>query len=74
MLEGALASCISITIRMIAKEKNIKLDKVETLVDIEKTDNKTIFKYKITLDDKLSPKDKDRLLCGKTNIVKGIRI
>jgi putative redox protein len=62
LLEGALASCISISIRMIAKEKNIKLDKVETQVVIEKTDMKTIFKYRITLDDTLKAKDKDLLM------------
>lgn len=47
---------------MIAKEKNIKHNIVETQVDIEKTDSKTIFKYKIALDDKLSPKDNGYLL------------
>ena|SRR5208283_5061427 len=62
LLEGALGSCMSISIRMIAKKNNIKLDKVETQVDIEKTDNKTIFKYKIILDEKLSPKEKDILM------------
>lgn len=62
LLEGALASCINISIRMFAKEKNIKLEKVETEVDIEKTPDKTIFKYKITLDDTLSAADKNYLM------------
>jgi putative redox protein len=62
LLEGALASCIGISIRIIAKEKKIKLDKVETRVDIEKTDNKTTFKYKIILDDNLNKKDQDFLM------------
>ena len=62
LLEGALASCISITIRMFAKEKNIKLDKVETQVKIEKTDNTTTFKYKIMLDDTLNENDTDFLM------------
>lgn len=62
LLEGALASCISISIRMTAKKNNIKLDKVETQVEIEKTENKTIFRYKIILDDTLNAKDKDFLM------------
>jgi len=62
LLEGALASCISITIRMIAKQKNIKLDTVETQVEIEKTENKTVFNYSIKLDGDLNQTDKDFLI------------
>jgi uncharacterized OsmC-like protein len=47
---------------MIAKEKNIRVDWVETQVDIEKTDNKTIFNYKISLDNELNARDKDFLM------------
>jgi putative redox protein len=59
LLESALATCINISIRMIAKKSNINIDKVETQVEVEKTDEKTTFKYKIVLDDKLNEKDKD---------------
>lgn len=62
LLEGALASCISISIRMIAKEKNIKVEKVETIVYIEKKGDKTIFNYQIILDDKLNPNDREFLM------------
>jgi hypothetical protein len=44
------------------KKTNIKLNKVETQVEIEKTETKTIFKYKIRLDDTLNTKDKDLLM------------
>jgi putative redox protein len=62
LLEAALASCISITIRMIAKEKNIKLDTVLTKVELDKTDTKTTFKYEIILDDQLNKTDRDFLM------------
>jgi putative redox protein len=62
LLEGALASCINISIRMIAKEKNIDIGEVETMVEVEKTDTKTIFNYKIKLDDKLNADDKKYLM------------
>ncbi len=62
LLEGALASCMNISIRMIAKENNIKLNKVETQVKIEKTDDKTTFRYKIKLDDILNENDKEFLM------------
>lgn len=57
LLEAALASCINITIRMIAKEKKIFLDSVQTMVDLDRTEDITTFNYKIILDDKLSKED-----------------
>jgi putative redox protein len=62
LLEAALATCINISIRMIAKQKNIRLDKVETQVEIEKTVDSTIFKYKINLDENLNDQQKNILL------------
>lgn len=63
LLEAALASCISITIRMIAKEKGIKVNTVETQVEVDKThDDKSIFNYKITLDDNLDDNDREFLI------------
>ena len=62
LLEAALASCINISIRMIAKKQNIQLDNVETQVVIEKLDEKSIFNYKIKLDDNIENKDKEYLM------------
>jgi len=62
LLEAALATCMNMSIRMIAKEKNIKLEKVETQVEIEKTAGSSIFKYKIDLDENLNEQDKDFLM------------
>jgi putative redox protein len=62
LLEAALATCINITIRMTAKEKKINLDYVSTQVNLDRSDNKTIFKYKIDLGDKLSDSDRDFLM------------
>jgi putative redox protein len=44
LLEAALATCINITIRMTAKERNISLDYVSTQVDLYISDTKTTFK------------------------------
>jgi putative redox protein len=62
LLEASLASCINITIRMMAKEKNINLDYVSTAVEIDKSESITTFKYKITLDNKLNENDKQFFL------------
>lgn len=62
LLESALASCINISIRTIAKKKNIKIEKVETQVEIEKTNDKSIFNYSISLDNNLDEKDKEFLM------------
>jgi putative redox protein len=62
LLEAALATCINISVRMIAKQKNIKLDKVQTQVEIEKTDDSSIFKYKIELDENLNEQEKGFLM------------
>jgi hypothetical protein len=42
---------------MNAKQKNIRLKKVDTEVEILKSELKTTFKYKIILDDNLNPDD-----------------
>ena len=63
LLEAALASCISITIRMIAKEKKISIDKVETQVEVDRTQSdKSVFRYTISLDSNLNYKDKEFLM------------
>ena len=62
LLEAALATCINITIRMTAKERNINLDYISTQVDLDRSDTKTTFKYKIILDDNLSVSDRDFLM------------
>ncbi len=50
LLEGALASCMNITIRMEADRKGIKLDSVETTVKLDCNDPaKTIFKYSFNI-------------------------
>lgn len=62
LLESALASCINISIRMIAKKNNIRIETVETQVEIEKTNDKSIFNYSIKLSDNLNQNDKDFLM------------
>lgn len=46
MLEAALAACINISIRMEARKKDIRLDHVETKVELNRNDPaRTIFEY-----------------------------
>jgi putative redox protein len=61
-LEAALASCINITIRMIANEKGINIGNVSTKVEVIKSELKTTFNYKIMLDDSLNECDKQFFL------------
>jgi putative redox protein len=62
LLEAALASCINITIRIIAKERGINIENVMTEVEVIKSESKTVFNYEITLDDKLNEDDKQFFL------------
>ncbi len=62
LLEGALAPCINISVRMLAKEHNISLNSVITQVEVEKTESVTIFNYKITLDENLNENDRSYLM------------
>jgi putative redox protein len=50
LLEAALAACMNISIRMEALKNNIKLDDVETKVELNRTDPaKSIFEYSFKL-------------------------
>ncbi len=63
LLEAALASCINITIRMIARERNINIDGVETQVEVDRAQSdKSIFNYKILLVGNLKDKDREFLM------------
>ncbi len=58
LLEAALALCINLTIRTIAKEKGIEPGNVSTVVELDRSGSKTTFKYKINLDTKLNEDEK----------------
>lgn len=61
-LGAALAACTSMTLKMYAGRKEIKLDNVIVTVDIERVDDVEIFSREIQLQGSLSSEEKERLL------------
>jgi putative redox protein len=62
LLEGALASCTAITLRMYADRKAWKLDTIDVEVKLERIDQKTLFTRNIQLKGELDDTQKERLL------------
>ena len=61
-LGAALAACTSMTLKMYAGRKEIKLDNAIVTVDIERVDDVEIFSREIQLQGSLSSEEKERLL------------
>lgn len=62
ILEGALASCTAITLRMYANRKEWKVTGIEVTVSLERIDNKTIFTRSIKLNGDIDETQRERLL------------
>ncbi len=63
LLEAALASCITITLRMYADKHGLALSGVTTRVQLDRSQpEETIFKYEVELQGELSEQDRVRLL------------
>ena len=61
-LGAALAACTSMTLKMYAGHKKMKLDNAIVTVDIERHDDIEIFSREIQLEGNLSAEEKERLL------------
>ena len=61
-LGAALAACTSMTLKMYAGRKEIKLDNAIVTVDIERHDDVETFSREIQLQGNLSAEEKERLL------------
>ena len=61
-LGAALAACTSMTLKMYAGRKEMKLDNVIVTVDIERHDDVETFSRDIQLQGNLSAEEKERLL------------
>ena len=61
-LGAALAACTSMTLKMYAGRKEMKLDNAIVTVDIERADDVETFSRDIQLQGNLSTDDKERLL------------
>jgi len=61
-LGAALAACTSMTLKMYAGRKEMKLDNAIVTVDIERHDDVETFSRDIQLQGNLSAEEKDRLL------------
>lgn len=62
LLESALAACTSITVKMYAKRKGMKLSDVEVQVHTESEGKESVISRKINLIGDLSEEEKTRLL------------
>lgn len=61
-LGAALAACTSMTLKMYAGRKEMKLDNAIVTVDIERHDDVETFSREIKLEGNLSTEEKERLL------------
>lgn len=61
-LGAALAACTSMTLKMYAGRKEMKLDNAIVTVDIERNDDVETFSREIQLQGNLSAEEKERLL------------
>jgi len=61
-LGAALAACTSMTLKMYAGRKEMKLENAIVTVDIERSDDVETFSREIQLHGNLSEEEKDRLL------------
>ena len=61
-LGAALAACTSMTLKMYAGRKEMKLDNAIVTVDIERHDDVETFSREIQLEGNLSAEEKERLL------------
>jgi putative redox protein len=73
-LGAALAACTSMTLKMYAERKEMKLENAIVTVDIERADDIETFSREIELQGNLSVEEKDRLLeiAGKCPIHKAL--
>lgn len=63
LLEAALASCVSMTVRMYADRHAIPLASVTAKVTLDRSQpDEIVFRYEIEVDGELSGEQKDRLL------------
>ena len=61
LLEGALASCIGITLRMVATQRGLSLQGVRVPVELDRAQDRTVFRTRIELDGPLSERDRAML-------------
>jgi putative redox protein len=63
LLEAALASCVSMTVRMYADHHAIPLASVTAKVTLDRSQvDEIVFRYEVDVDGDLTPEQKDRLL------------
>ena len=63
LLEAALASCVSMTVRMYADHHAIPLNSVTAKVTLDRSHpDETVFQYEIDVEGDLTPEQKDKLL------------
>lgn len=68
LLEASLASCLAITLRMVAMERGIALEKLDARVTLDRSDPaRTLFRTAIEFDETLSPANRRLLMAAARN-------
>ncbi len=62
LLEAALASCVGITVRMVATERGLPLQDVRATVELDRAADRTVFRTLVELDGPLAEMDRALLL------------
>ncbi len=62
LLEGALASCMNISLRLQAEKEGIELESVQTTVSMQRDENgKTTFSYDCKFDETIDPQTAEKI-------------
>ncbi len=64
VLEAALASCMAITLRLAAQERDIPVDDIEVRVNIERAEDSSTFQAAIELTGNLTERDRTLLMAA----------
>lgn len=65
LLEAALASCTAITLRLVAEERGIRLERVDVKIEIDRANpERSVFRSRIELGSDISDADRKTLLAA----------
>lgn len=62
LLDAALATCVSMTVRMYADHHGIRLRGATTNVRLDRSPDEVVFRYEVELDGELTAEERERLL------------
>ncbi|MBS1532283.1 MAG: OsmC family protein [Bacteroidetes bacterium] len=67
ILEAAYACCLNMTVRMVCDQLGIPHNRINVVVDLQRSEKCNLFTYSITFEGDLSDVDKNRIIKGAEN-------